>query len=230
VNGQQVATKAARIANRSSPVIGSAGNNLCFQESLQIKEVVEMTEVAKEATEEILNGVNVDAVKNLIGTLREKQDLAKSKFRVSNKWINGGHNRTTISDFYGAGKDISHIQTFVLDADEPPILAGEDKGANPVEHLLNALAACLTTTMVYHAAVRGIRLEEVEAELEGHLDLRGFLAISDDVRNGYQEIRVKYKVKTDAENVERLKALAKLSPVFDVVSNGTRVDVQIEKK
>jgi uncharacterized OsmC-like protein len=88
----------------------------------------------------------------------------------------------------------------------------------------------MTTTMVYHAAVRGIKLEEVESELEGDIDLRGFLAISDKVRPGYQEIRVNFKVKTDVENVERLKALSRLSPVYDVVSNGTRVKVQVEKK
>jgi hypothetical protein len=88
----------------------------------------------------------------------------------------------------------------------------------------------MTTTMVYHAAVRGIKLDEVESELEGDLDLRGFLGISDDVRPGYQEIRVNFKVKTDLENVDTLKELTRLSPVYDVVSNGTRVIVQIEKK
>jgi hypothetical protein len=88
----------------------------------------------------------------------------------------------------------------------------------------------MTTTMVYHAAVRGIKLEEVESELEGDLDLRGFFGISDEVRPGYQEIRVNFKVKTDAENLETLKELIKLSPVYDVVSSGTRVNVQIEKK
>jgi hypothetical protein len=88
----------------------------------------------------------------------------------------------------------------------------------------------MTTTMVYHAAVRGIKLEEVESELEGDIDLQGFLAISDKVRPGYKEIRVNFKVKTDAENVERLKAFSRLSPVYDVVSNGTRVKVQIESK
>jgi hypothetical protein len=88
----------------------------------------------------------------------------------------------------------------------------------------------MTTTIVYHAAVRGIRLEEVESELEGDLDLQGFFAISDKVRPGYEEIRVNFKVKTDIENVDRLKALTKLSPVYDVVSNGTRVKVQIERK
>lgn len=87
----------------------------------------------------------------------------------------------------------------------------------------------MTTTMVYHAAVRGIKLEEVESELEGDIDLKGFLAISDKVRPGYQEIRVNFKVKTDIENVDRLKALTKLSPVYDVVSNGTSVKVHIER-
>ena len=84
--------------------------------------------------------------------------------------------------------------------------------------------------MVYHAAVRGIKLDEVESEVEGDIDLRGFFAISDEVRPGYQEIRVNFKVKTDAENLETLKELIKLSPVYDVVSSGTRVNVQIEKK
>jgi hypothetical protein len=88
----------------------------------------------------------------------------------------------------------------------------------------------MTTTMVYHAAVRGIKLEEVESKIEGDIDLKGFLAISDKVRPGYQEIRVNFKVKTDIDNVDRLKALTRLSPVYDVVSNGTRVKVQIEKK
>jgi hypothetical protein len=88
----------------------------------------------------------------------------------------------------------------------------------------------MTTTMVYHAAVRGIKLEKVESELEGDLDLRGFLAISGEVRPGYQEIRVNFKVETDPENVETLKELIRLSPVYDVVSTGTRVVVQVAKK
>ena len=90
--------------------------------------------------EKILNGVDVDAVKGVINAVIEKPDLAKSKFRANNQWIDGGHNRTTVTGFYSAGQEISHTQPFVLDADEPPILAGKDQAANPVEHLLNALA------------------------------------------------------------------------------------------
>ena len=89
--------------------------------------------------EKILNGVNVSAVKNLINDVKENPELAKSKFRINNEWMDGGHNRTTVTDFYSASQEISHTNRFVLEADEPPILAGQDKAANPVEHLLNAL-------------------------------------------------------------------------------------------
>ena len=99
-----------------------------------------------------------------------------------------------------------------------------------MEHLLNALGYCLTTTLVYHAAARGIKIDELEAELEGDIDLRGFLGITNEVRRGYQNMNVKFKVKTDEENLDRLRALSRLSPVFDVTSNGTNVTVEIERK
>jgi uncharacterized OsmC-like protein len=178
----------------------------------------------------ILNGVSVEAVHELIQAIEEKPELAKCNFHASHKWLTGGYNQTNVSSFYGGGQENDHKNTFVLEADEPPILAGEDRGANPVEHLLNSLAACLTTTLVYHAAVRGIKIDELEAQIEGDIDLRGFLGLSNDVRRGYESIRVSYKVKTDEENIEKLKALSKLSPVYDVTSNGTNVDVRIERK
>ena len=90
--------------------------------------------------EKILNGVNVSAVESMIGDFNENPDLAKSRFRAENEWLDGGHNRTTVKSFYSAGQEISHISQFVLEADEPPVLAGQDQAANPVEHLLNALA------------------------------------------------------------------------------------------
>lgn len=186
--------------------------------------------VIKQTEGKIVNGVNVEEVVNAINTFGDNPDLANFKFRLSNKWINGGHNHSTVRNFYGVNQENAHVKKLELDADEPQILAGGDKGANPVEHLLNALAACVTTTMVYHAAVRGIKIEELESELEGDIDLRGFLGISNEVRRGYSNIRINFKVKTDAENIERLKALSKLSPVFDVTSNGTNIDIKIERK
>ena len=177
-----------------------------------------------------LNGVDVGAVESLIQAIQGKPGLAKSKFRAHNRWVNCGYNKSKITGFYSAEEEHAHRQPFELQADEPPVLAGEDKGANPVEHLLHALASCMTTTLVYHAAVRGIKIEEVESDLEGDLDLRGFLGLSDEVRRGFKNIRVNFKVKTDAENIPRLRALSKLSPVFDVTSKGTNIEVSIENR
>ena len=108
-----------------------------------------------------VNGINLDILNETVSAIQEDPDLGKCKFRARNKWIGGNHNCTTISGFYGAKQEMTHKQAFELHADEPPILAGEDEGANPVEHLLNALAGCVTTGIVAHAAVRGIHIEEL---------------------------------------------------------------------
>ncbi len=177
-----------------------------------------------------LNGVDVDYIEQTIQAINEDASIAEFKFRAKNRWIDGGHNRAVISGYYGAKQEHERSEPFVMDADEPPVLAGRDLGANPVEYLLRALAGCLMTTMVFHAAVRGIKIEELEMDLEGDLDIRGFLGISNDVRRGYENIRVTFRIKTDEPDLDRLKALCKLSPVYDVTANGTAVDINIERK
>lgn len=182
------------------------------------------------AEQKVRNGVDIKELANTIKTIRNQPDLAKSQFRVRNQWLDGAHNRTTVKDFYAAGReDTSRTEPFVFNADEPPVLLGENRGANPVEYALTALASCLTTSLVYHAAARGIELEEVEAKLEGDIDLRGFLGIADDVRKGYENIRVTFKVKGDGD-AEKLEELAKYSPIFDTISNPVNVSVRVEKK
>ncbi|HEX8999738.1 MAG TPA: OsmC family protein [Blastocatellia bacterium] len=180
----------------------------------------------------MMNGVNLDQLFGTIKAIKETPALAKFTFRANNQWINGGHNRTTIKDFYGAGReDTSRQTTFVMDNDEPAVLLGQDQGANPVEYVFHALAGCLTTSLVYHAAAQGIRIDEVESRFEGDLDLHGFLGLSDRVRNGYDNIRVTFKIKADAPE-EKLEELIKLaqqrSPVFDIVSNPTPVSVRLQ--
>jgi uncharacterized OsmC-like protein len=177
-----------------------------------------------------VNGVDIDVLQNTVNNIKQDPDLGKCRFHVQNKWIDGNHNRTTITSFYGAKQENKHKQIFELDADEPPVLAGEDNAPNPVEHLLNSLAGCVTTSMVAHAAVRGIHLDEVESEIEGDIDLQGFLGLSKDVPKGYTDIRIKFKVKSDEENTERLKSLAEYSPVFNTLIHGTNVDIKIERK
>ena len=180
----------------------------------------------------VINGVDTSRLFNTMEAIKAEPGLAKFNFRATNQWIKGGHNRSTIKDFYGAGEeDASRQQPFTLDADEPDVLLGEDKGANPVEFVLHALAGCLTTSLVYHAAAQGIRLDSVESILEGDLDLQGFLGLSAGVRNGYDKIRVTFIIRSDASR-EKLAELCELaqkrSPVFDIVSNPVPVSVQLE--
>ena len=175
----------------------------------------------------VINGVDTDRLGQTIQAIQQNPDLGTSQFRAVNRWISGGHNRSTIQSFYSAGQeDTTRTKPFILDADEQPVLLGQDQGANPVEHVLHALAACLTTGLVYHAAARGIRVESVESKLEGDLDLRGFLGISDTVRRGFKHIRVNFTVKSDA-TAEQLEELTKFSPVYDIVSNPVPVSIQI---
>ncbi len=181
----------------------------------------------------VLNGVNVTKLGETVEVIKENAEVAKFQFRATNKWITGGHNQTTIKDFYGAcQEDTSRKEAFILDNDEPEVLLGEDKGANPVEYVLNALLSCMTTTMVYKAAANGITLNEVESSVEGDLDLRGILDLDENVRSGYQDMRVNFKVKTEGshEQLELLERLCKTSPVFDIVTNGVPVSVSLEEK
>ena len=181
-------------------------------------------------TKNIVNGVNVDELLGTIASIKSAPVIGDFKFKASNKWINGGLNRTTINKFYGAQKELSHKEPFELDADEPPLLLGKDQGPNPVEYALTALAACVTTSIVYHAAAKGIKLKSVESKLEGDIDLRGFLGISKDVSPGYKEIRMNFKIESDAP-AEQLKELIEfapsLSPVFNTITRAVPVKVKL---
>jgi uncharacterized OsmC-like protein len=177
-----------------------------------------------------VNGVDLDILGGTVQAIADDPELGKCRFRASNAWHGGTDNRSTIDGFYGAKQEIPHKQRFVMRADEPLILAGSDNGANPVEFLLSALASCVTTSMVAHAAVRGIHINSLESELEGDIDLNGFLGLSDNTPKGYTDIRIRFRVDTDAENLYKLKELASFSPVLNTLTQGTRVNIQIEGK
>ena len=184
-----------------------------------------------EVLDRIRNGVDSQLMYGTLDAIKENPSLGAFQFRVYNQWYDGAHNRSTIQGFYGAGQeDRSRVEPFTIDAGEPAVLLGADTGPNPAEHLLHALAACLTTSLVYVATARKVRLTEVESMLEGDMDVRGALGLSDDVRNGFSNIRVSFKVSGDAppeklrEIVERAKAR---SAVFDMVTNGVPVEVDL---
>jgi uncharacterized OsmC-like protein len=182
--------------------------------------------------QKVVNGVSVDDLFATVDVIKATPAIAKFKFRIQNEWDGGSQNHSTVDAYYGAGQEQRRMQPFVLRSDEPPVLLGRDTAVNPVEYLLHGLAACVTTSMVYHAAARGITIEAVESTFEGDIDLQGFLELDKNVRNGYQGIRVTYKIKADVPD-EQLEEIVKLgtghSPVFDSLSNGVPVSVKAER-
>jgi uncharacterized OsmC-like protein len=185
------------------------------------------------AVVKMVNGVDVEKLFEIVNHMKAMPGMAEFKFRLQNRWLQCGHNRSTVKNFYGAGQDQPPRATpFVLDADEPPLLLGTDKAPSPVEYLLHALAACVTSAIVYHAAAKGIEIQEIESRLEGDIDLRGFLGIDDSIPRGYKNIRMKFKIKADAPQ-EKLEEICRLgptySPVFDTVTRAVKVDVSLER-
>ncbi len=176
-----------------------------------------------------INGVDVEQLGHTIEAIKTDPSVAQFNFRAVNRWCSGGHSQTKISDFFGAGEVHRHEPAFKHDEDEPSILLGGDLGANPVEYILTGLAGCLTTSLVYHASARGIRIRQVTSKLDGDIDLHGFLGMDPDIRNGYQGITIVMEVEGDAspEELDELVELAQQrSPVFDIVTNPVPVKVR----
>jgi uncharacterized OsmC-like protein len=182
-------------------------------------------------TQTVRNGVDTEQMYATLDLINAQPELARFQFRASNRWIDGAHNRSTIQGFYGAGQeDSSRNAPFELDAGEPAVLLGANTGPNPVEYVLHALAACLTISIVYVAAARNVQVTSVESTLTGDLDARGAFGLSDEVRNGFEQISVAFRVTGEAseeklrEVVERAKAR---SAVYDIISNGVPVALEV---
>jgi uncharacterized OsmC-like protein len=183
------------------------------------------------APETIRNGVDTQQLFGTLDAVKADPSIAKFQFRARNRWIGGAHNRSKIRDFYAANQeDTSRTKEFVLDAGEPAIPLGTDTGPNPAEYLLHALAACLTTSLVYVAAARGVHLTKVESTVEGDMDVQGALGLSDEHRNGFEQIRISFRIEGDAPREKLLEVAAraqKRSAVFDMVTNGVPVTMDV---
>jgi uncharacterized OsmC-like protein len=180
-----------------------------------------------------INGVNVAELFNTIEAIKGEPDIARFKFRATNKWINGTHCRATIKDFYGALKEDDTRPPIDYDMDEPPVLLGDNEGRNPVEYLLVALSGCLTTSLVAHASAKGIKIKGIQSRYEGDIDLRGFLGLSEDVPVGYQNIRVYFKIDADVsdeQKEEMVRMAQKYSPVFNTITKSAPVSVHLDKE
>jgi uncharacterized OsmC-like protein len=176
------------------------------------------------------NGVDTATLFATIDAVKGDPDIAKFRFRATNTWMSGTHNRSTIHGFHGAKQEMTHREPFTFDADHPPVLVGTDNGPTPVEYVLHALAACLTAGIANIAAARGVTLTEVSSTVEGEIDLLGILGLSEDVRNGYQQIRLGFTLRGD--DPDKLRSVVEQSrqrsAVFDIVTNGVPVSIDVD--
>jgi uncharacterized OsmC-like protein len=178
----------------------------------------------------IRNGVDTATLFATLDAVKANPEIAKFQFRATNRWVSGTHNRSTIHGFYGATQEMAHQASTTLDADHPTVLVGQDQGPTPVEYVLHALAACLTAGIANIAAARGVTLTEIESRVEGDIDLMGILGLSDSVRNGFQQIRVSFVLRgDDPEKLRRVVEQSRArSAVFDIVTNGVPVAIEVE--
>jgi uncharacterized OsmC-like protein len=192
-----------------------------------------MSATTSKPTREVrpMNGIDTPTLFATLDAVKAQPELARFQWRATNRWQLGTHSRTSIQAFSGAGDERMHQREFVFDADHPEVLVGRDNGPTPVEFLLVALTSCLTAGIGNIASARGITLYEVESSIEGDMDLRGIFGHSDQVRNGYQAMRVRFRIRGDAspeqlsEIVDQSRAR---SAVYDMLTHGTDIHLDVD--
>jgi uncharacterized OsmC-like protein len=184
-----------------------------------------------EVNDPIRNGVDTATLFATLDAVKQAPEAASFQFRAHNQWQSGTHSRGTIADYFGVGEERTHERTFTFDADHPAVLVGTDHGPTPVEFVLHALAACLTAGLANIAAARKVKLTEVRSTVSGDIDLNGILGLNPEVRNGYQQITVRFTIKGDAP-AEQLRELLDQSrarsAVYDVITNGVPVTIEVD--
>jgi uncharacterized OsmC-like protein len=185
-----------------------------------------ITEISQNTKQ--LNGVEVDVLMGTIGAVQNDSETGACVFRATNMWLDGAKNQSTMSGFYATKQEIAHKHTLSMTADEPEFLGGADDEANPVEFLLHALLACMTTSMVAHSAVQGIEIRNIESTIEGELDLNGFFGIAD-IPRGFTKIRANFNIDADAADMSTIKSFIKFSPVLNTIVDGSNVEVSVNE-
>jgi uncharacterized OsmC-like protein len=189
-----------------------------------------MSEATATPTRPPLNGVNTPGLFATVDAVDEQRELAMFQFRATNTWQSGTHSRSTVRSFYGAGGEQEHVREYTMDADHPEVFAATDNGFVPVEIVLCGLASCITAGIGTVSAARGVELYEVESTIEGDIDLQGVLGLSDEVRNGFENIRIDFTIKGNASE-EKLREIVeqsrKRSAVFDIVTNSVPVEITV---
>jgi uncharacterized OsmC-like protein len=172
----------------------------------------------------------VQALLDARNVLKDAPEAAQFTWRASAKWQSGVHSQIKVQSFFGLGEERNHKEETTFEADHPAEFAAPDDGITPIEFLLVGLASCLTAGVASVAENRGIQLHSVESTVEGAHDIRGILGADSDVRNGFNDIKVTFKIDADAsrEDIEALVAQSqKRSAVFDALTNPTDVTVEV---
>jgi uncharacterized OsmC-like protein len=176
------------------------------------------------------NGVNVQALLDAREALKGAPEATKFTWRATCKWEDGTYSKSKVEGFFGLGQEQKHKTETTFEADHPEIFASEDRGITPIEYVLVGLASCLTAGVAAVAQNRGVQLRSVESTLEGKMDIRGILGMDSEVRNGYDDIKVKFKIDADAPkaDIEAIVAQSqKRSAVYDVITNPVNVSVEV---
>jgi uncharacterized OsmC-like protein len=173
---------------------------------------------------EHLNGIDVPALQTLSDGVKNHPDQRSVAFKVATEWTGQTKTVSTVSGYDLGGKKIS--RQFQIHADEPHELLGENTAPNPQELLMAALNACMSVGYAANAAAMGIKLERLEIETEGQLDLRGFLGLDSAIKAGYEEVRYTVRIKSSAppEKLEELhQSIIKTSPNFSNFATAIRM-------
>jgi uncharacterized OsmC-like protein len=181
-----------------------------------------------ETTKEKLNGIDTEALKQVMGQISKDPSLGKVKFDVTTTWKGTTKSETVVQGYEIGGQKVKRVHTFVID--EPTELLGEDTSANPQEYLMGAMNACILNTYVIAAAMKGIKLEKVEMEAEGELDLRGFLGIDKNVIPGYKELKYKVRLKgngTREQYEEVHNAVIATSPNYYNITHAIKLNTEL---
>jgi uncharacterized OsmC-like protein len=174
--------------------------------------------------EPTLNGINIKRQAQTMDAIGKNLSAGTVRLRATNRWQGGTHTQSQITAFEAAGGRHRHVQNFAVENDLPEAFLGSDLGPAPTEHALQALAACMTTTMIYNCAARGIEVRSVKSEVQGDMNAAGFFQLNETVRKGFSQVSMKFDIDADASD-EELKQLLNASPLLDVFTNGIPVSI-----
>jgi len=178
---------------------------------------------------EDLNGVNGQLLSTAIHRMRHNPEMAKVTFQVVTSWESrdGFKLTSTGKNFLMGGQKVERERTFTVVSDYPEVMGGKSDGPTVCEMGMASIGSCVSQTIIAYATMMGVQLDRIRVETEADLDMRGMTGISDKVRPGAQEFRLKFHIESKTasrEQIEQLYELGKkFSPAVDTVTHGTTI-------